>query len=130
MIVLDASALVDVVIGQPTRAWVLDRLRGQELVAPSHQPAEVLSAVARLVRGGALTPGAGQEALRDVAGLSQELVPPAPGHLARALEMQDRVRVLAALYVVIAQDRDAPLLTTDRRLARSDLSVQLLAPPA
>lgn len=128
MIVLDASALVDVVIGQPTRSWVLDHLRGRRVVAPSHQPAEVLSAVARLVRAGALTPDGAVGALRDAAGLHQDLVAPTAEHLTRAVQMQERVRVLDALYVVVAQDRDADLVTTDRRLARSDLPVTVLAP--
>ena len=34
MIVLDASALVDVVIGQSTRSWVLDHVRGNQVAAP------------------------------------------------------------------------------------------------
>ena len=119
MIVLDASALVDAVIGQPTRGWVLEQVRGQQVVAPAHQPAEVVSAIARLVRSGALTSHDGHAAVRDADALAQELVLPAPGHLARALDMQDRVRVLDALYVVVAQDREVALVTTDRRLARS-----------
>jgi predicted nucleic acid-binding protein len=129
MIVLDAAALVDVVIGQPIRPWVLDRLRDEALVAPAHQPAEVVSAIARLVRAGDLDEQAARGALRDAAGLAQELLPPSPGHLVRALEMQDRVRVLDALYVVLAQDLDAAILTTDRRLGRADLPVPVLTPP-
>jgi predicted nucleic acid-binding protein len=52
VIVLDASALAEVVLGQPASAWVLDRIDGEEIRAPSHQPAELLSALARLVRDG------------------------------------------------------------------------------
>ena len=48
MIVLDAAAVVDVVTDQPTKPWVLENLRGQEVLAPAHQLAEVLSAIARL----------------------------------------------------------------------------------
>ncbi|HYT10569.1 MAG TPA: hypothetical protein VEL73_07900 [Mycobacteriales bacterium] len=48
MIVLDASALVDVVLDQPPAPWLLDQISGEDVVAPSHQPAEVLSAVGRL----------------------------------------------------------------------------------
>jgi len=42
VIVLDAAAIVDVVLDQATAPWVLDQLVGQEAVAPAHQPAEVL----------------------------------------------------------------------------------------
>lgn len=128
MMVLDASALVDVVIGQPTRSWVLDHVRGKQVAAPSHQPAEVLSAVARLARAGALTPDGAVGAVRDAAALHQELVMPTAEHLTRAVQM-DRVRVLDALDVVLAQDRGADLVTTDRRLARADLPVTVIAPP-
>lgn len=83
-----------------------------------------------LVRAGDLAPHDGRAALRDAEALSQELVLPAAGHLARALDMQDRVRVLDALYVVIAQDRDAPLVTTDRRLARTVEVIELRCPVA
>ena len=37
MIVLDASALVDVVIDQPTKAWVLEQLEASPVCAPAHQ---------------------------------------------------------------------------------------------
>jgi predicted nucleic acid-binding protein len=40
--------------------------------------------------------------------------------LTRALDLQDRVRVLDGLYVVLAQDRNAELVTTDRRLGRDN----------
>lgn len=41
MIVLDASALVDVVLDQPNRAQVLAHL-DQPIAAPAHQPVEAL----------------------------------------------------------------------------------------
>lgn len=129
MIVLDASALVDVVLGQATRDWVLEQLAGQRLAAPSHQPAEVVSALARLVRAQQLDPPAAHQALRDAAGLTQQLVSPTVSQQVRALQMQERVRVLDALYVVVAEDLEATLLTTDRRLARTSLPVPALAPP-
>lgn len=129
MIVLDASALVDVLIDQPAKPWILDQLRGRQIVAPAHQPAEVLSALARLVRSGTLAGQAAVDALREASMLQQELVPPTSGQLVRALELQDRLRVLDALYVVLAQDREAVLLTTDRRLSRGELPVPALAPP-
>ncbi len=58
MIVLDAAALLDALLDQPGQAGVLDQLAGQEVCAPAHQPAEVLSTVALAGRdhpaGGAL----------------------------------------------------------------------------
>lgn len=128
MIVLDASALVDVVLDQSTKPWVLDRLRGQTVVAPAHQPAEVLSALSRLVRAGELPADTAREALLEAAALDQELVPATAQHLARALELQDRVRVLDGLYVAVAEEHEVPLVTTDQRLARSGPPVDVIAP--
>lgn len=119
MIVLDASALVDVVIDQSSRDQVLEHL-DQPVASPAHQPAEVLSALARLVRAGLLTPDAAHQALAEAAELRQELVLPDRRHLWRAQEMGDRIRMLDGLYVALAERRDCPLLTTDARLAAAD----------
>ena len=119
MIVLDASALVDVVLDQPAKDAVLAHL-GQAIAAPAHQPAEVLSALARLVRAGTISGPAARGALDEAAGLEQEIVVPGRRHLRRALELQERIRVLDGLYVALAEERDCALLTTDRRLAAAD----------
>jgi predicted nucleic acid-binding protein len=129
MIVLDASALVDVVLDQPAKPWVLEQLTGTEVCAPAHQLAEVLSALARLVRAGTIESAAANGALAEAHSLHQELVAPTVDHLRRALDLQDRVRVLDGLYVVLAQDRRAALVTTDRRLGRGRLAIDVRVPP-
>lgn len=120
MIVLDASALVDVVCGRGAAEAVAGALAGQEVCAPSHQPAEVLSAVGRLERAGDLSADEAHEALRELSGLHQELVPPNPGALERAFALRARVRLLDGLYVALAARRGIPLVTTDARLQRSE----------
>jgi len=129
VIVLDASALVDVVLDQEASSWVLDQLEGEEVCAPAHQPAEVLSALARLVRAGELESGAADAAIDEVAALAQELVVPSREHLHAALGAQNRIRVLDGLYVSLAQERRCPLVTTDRRLARSSSGADMRVPP-
>ncbi len=119
MIVLDASALVDVIVDQPAKESVLAHL-DQPLVAPAHQMAEVLSAVARLVRAGEITADDARQALDDAYALEQDHVHPDRSQLRRALELQQRIRVLDGLYVALAEQRGHPLLTTDRRLAQAD----------
>lgn len=52
MIVLDASALVEVVLALRHRDWVLEHLAGEDVFAPPHQLVEVASALARLERAG------------------------------------------------------------------------------
>jgi predicted nucleic acid-binding protein len=128
VIVLDASALVDVVLDRPTKPWVLDRLSGESVSAPAHQPAEVLSALARLVRAEVIDAVTAQEAMVDAASLRQDLVLPSRAQLLRALQMSEGVRVLDALYVVLAQDLEAEFVTTDGRLARAGLPVEVSSP--
>ncbi len=118
MIVLDASALVDVVIGQPWRDQVLDQL-DQEVLAPAHQPAEVLSALGRLARAGTISHDDVLRGLDALTDLAQELVMPGSRELRRAFELAERIRLLDGLYVALAEARGCPLLTTDRRLASS-----------
>jgi predicted nucleic acid-binding protein len=118
VIVLDASAVVDVVVGNDNRLAVLDRL-GDRLCAPAHQPAEVLSAIARLVRAGDLTDGNALLALDAADGIDQELVLPSVEHLQAALVWSERIRVVDGIYVALAAERGCPLLTSDARLARA-----------
>jgi predicted nucleic acid-binding protein len=128
VIVLDASALVDVVLDRPAKSWVLERLSGEAVAAPAHQPVEVLSALARLVRAGAVELTTARAAMGDAAALRQDLRLPNGPQLRRALELHERVRVLDALYVVLAQDLEATLVTTDGRLARAGLPVEVAHP--
>jgi predicted nucleic acid-binding protein len=128
VIVLDASAVVDVVLDQPADPWVLEQVSGQPLCAPCHLRAEVLSAVARLVRAGQLGPKTAERALDEAAELEVELVPLGKKLLRRALSMQARLRVLDGLYVAVAEERGAALVTTDLRLARAGLEVEVRTP--
>lgn len=128
MIVLDASAVVDVVLDQPTKSWVLAQLAGTEVLAPAHQLAEVASAIARLVRADQIRPDVGRDALVEARALVQEFVIPSEGHLLRALALQDRIRVPDGLYVALAEDHHATLVTTDSRLGRAQLPVAVSLP--
>jgi predicted nucleic acid-binding protein len=119
MIVLDASALVDVVTEHRNALAIIEHL-DQPLVATGHQQAEVLSAVARLVRADELSAEEARQALVAASDLEQEVVVATGRHLRRALELQDRIRVLDGLYVALAEQLGAPLLTTDARLVGSD----------
>ena len=129
MIVLDASALVDVVLDQAHKQWVLEQLEGEEICAPAHQPAETLSAIARFQRAGDISSHVARDAVLEACSLVQELVIAASAHVLRALELQDRIRVLDGLYVALAEDRSCALLTTDTRLVRAEPPCEVRAPP-
>lgn len=128
MIVLDASALVDVVLDQRTAEWVLHELQGQDVHAPAHQPAEVLSALARLVRNDVLDAQTARDALEEAATLPQTLMPTTREQLRRAYELRERVRVVDGLYVALAEGLGCPLVTTDRRLAGAAAPCEVRCP--
>jgi len=129
VIVLDAAALVDVVLDQRDADWILAQLAGEEVCAPAHQPAEVLSAVARLHRAGTLDKNTAQDALEEAMALRQELVVATTTHVLRALEINDRIRALDGLYVALAEERDCALITTDWRLAGAGAACEVRVPP-
>ncbi len=130
MIVLDACALIDAVLDQPTAGWVLDEIAGEEVCAPAHQPAEVLSALARLVRTAQVDLESARDALDEALALPQRFVTPTAGHVRRAFALRDRIRVVDGLYVALADELDCPLVTTDRRLAVADAPCEIRTPPA
>lgn len=129
MIVLDSSALIDVVIDQPAGEWVLERVSGEEILSPGHQPAEVLSALTRLVRAGELDEEAARDALREASTLPQQLVQPKPAQLERAFALRERIRVLDGIYVALAEDMGCALVTTDRRLSGAAAPCEVQSPP-
>lgn len=122
---LDASALIDVVTDQPTKPGVLDHL-AQPISAPADQLAEVVSAVARMRRAGQLGRTEAEAALTDAASLVQIQVPLDDQLLQQALRLDGRLRVLDAIYVVLARRLACPLVTTDARLARAEPPCELV----
>ncbi len=117
-VVVDASALVDLLVGTPRCAAVRARLSGTVLHAPAHLDAEVLSAVARLARADVLRVAdaeAALESLRRAPVQRHELV----DLIDPAWSSRGRIRVVDLLYVALAEKLGFPLLTTDARLARA-----------
>lgn len=127
MIVLDASALVDVVAARPDRDFVLDHLDGP-ILAPGHQLAEVGSAITRLLRAGEIDVATAEYALGEAAALDQQTIPVDATQLSRAFALRESIRITDALYVDLAQSNGCPLLTTDSRLARSAPPCRILCP--
>ncbi len=128
MIVLDASALIDVVLDQPPANWVLDQIAGEEIAAPAHQAAEVLSALSRLVRAGALDAVAAQDALDEALSLPQQVAPLAPDHIRRAFDLRERIHVLDGIYIALAEDLECAMVTTDLRLERAGAPCEVRTP--
>ena len=117
-VVVDASALVDVLVGSAYAAAVRARLQDTVWHAPAHLDAEVLSALGRLCRSRQLEPADVDERLALLASmpLHRRLLPTLlPGAWARRVDL----RLVDALYVELAAQLHAPLITTDQRLARA-----------
>ena len=66
-LVLDASAMVDVLIASPHAIPVRDRIRGHVVHVPAHFDAEVLSALGRLERASHLTAREAEERVASLA---------------------------------------------------------------
>ena len=115
-LVLDASAIVDLLLAVPTAEAIRLRIRGSDLHAPAHFDAEVLSALGRLHRDGRLSSDDVATRLTLLADLpiQRHELPPL---LTGAWNRRGNVRLVDALYLELAERLDAPILTTDRRLA-------------
>lgn len=125
-IIVDASAVVDLLCGTALAAAVVERLRGQRLLAPAHLDAEALSALGRLQRAGELAEAGAAERLGLLAASPLERRPLAP-LLAGAWERRHNLRLVDALYVELAaQLGDAPLVTTDAGMASACPSAELV----
>lgn len=115
--VVDASALVDLLLGSDRGRGVGRAVtRFAALHAPAHIDAEVLSALGRLHRAGAVT---SRQVGNRLDALAQA---PIERHavmslLVGAWRRRDRFRLVDALYVELAEQMGAVLLTTDGRLA-------------
>lgn len=123
-VVIDASAMVDLLVGSPVAASIEGGLRGHELHAPAHFDAEVLSALGRLQRAGELSVRQVTARLQRVgaAPIRRHLLAPL---LTGAWKLRHNLRLVDALYVELANRLDAPIVTTDAGLAAASPAADL-----
>lgn len=123
MLVVDASALTELVLGRPAGDVVGEHLVGHgfALHAPHLVDVEVLSALRRLVASGEATTERTGEAIADLLDLPIERYP----HdilVPRIWQLRENFSAYDASYVALAEglaDEPVPLLTADVRLARA-----------
>lgn len=117
MIVVDASVLFEVVADTPAAESIRARFAADtDHAAPHVIDVEVFSVIRRERLRGALDDTAASQAVADLRDWPGERY----GHrslLERAWELRETVRGWDAVYVALAETLDAPLLTTDARLA-------------
>jgi predicted nucleic acid-binding protein len=123
MLVVDASAVTELILGRPAGDVVAEHLAGHRfaLHAPHLLDVEILSALRRLVSSGEATTERAGEAIADLLDLPIEryaheiLVP-------RVWQLRESFSAYDASYVALAEalaDEPVPLLTADARLARA-----------
>lgn len=114
-VVVDASAVVDLLLGGPLGDSVADRLAGHGLHGPAHLDAECFSALGRLNRAGELSATSVQRLLVRLtdAPIARH---PVKDLLSGAWARRANLRLADALYVELAEQLDLPLVTTDGRL--------------
>jgi predicted nucleic acid-binding protein len=118
LIVVDASAMLEVLLGTDTGLRIEDRLfsRTESLHAPHLLDVEVAQVLRRYEAMRELSPERGLEALTDLADFplhrySHDLLLP------RIWEMRQNVAAYDAAYLALAELLVAPLVTCDKRLA-------------
>jgi predicted nucleic acid-binding protein len=120
LIVIDASAAIELILRTELGERVaLRALDSQErLYAPHLLDVEVAQVLRRFTQLKEITVSRALEALDDYAGLLVERA--AHGELlGRMWQLRDSMTAYDGAYIALAEGLDAPLLTCDRKLARS-----------
>ena len=118
MIVIDSSAVLEVLLRSPTGLEIEERIFSPQetLYAPHLLDLEVAQVLRRYCISGEILPERGQEALRDLLDLPIYRYP----HdifLFRIWALRHNMTAYDAVYVALAETLPAPLLTRDTRLA-------------
>lgn len=128
MIVLDASAAVELVLATRPGVAVGRRLRGETLHAPAHFDVEVIGAIRRAVVRRLISDHEGLVAVGDFQSLPVRHWPIKP-FVQRAYELRSTHTVADGVYIALAEGLGSPLITCDRRLAQShghDAEIELI----
>ncbi len=118
MIVVDASALIEVLLRTPAAGALEGHLfaPGQTLHAPHLLDIEVAQVIRRYAARGEIDGAIGREAIRDLADLRLQRY----AHdflLPRVWALRNHVTAYDAVYIALAEALGAVLLTRDHRLA-------------
>jgi predicted nucleic acid-binding protein len=120
MIVLDASAALELLLGTELGQFIAIRIADPELSlhAPHLIDVEAAQALRRYVREGELDDGTARAALEDLRSLDLERHAHEP-LLDRVWALRENLTAYDAVYVALAEALDAILLTCDGKLARA-----------
>ena len=116
MIVVDASAVIEVLVGRAPPSLAPRLAAETTLHAPHLLDTEVLHGLRRLVASRHLTDDQADEARSSFDALTIDRYPHAPLST-RVWSLRGNLSAYDATYVALAEALDAPVVTTDARLA-------------
>ncbi|MGH7823819.1 MAG: type II toxin-antitoxin system VapC family toxin [Candidatus Binatia bacterium] len=120
MIVIDASALLEVLLNASASGRVAERLfaGNDTLHAPHVLDLEIAQVLRRYTLSGEMEAERGEQALEDLADLPLNRYPH-DVFLFRIWALRRNLTAYDAAYVALAEALDAPLITRDAALARA-----------
>jgi predicted nucleic acid-binding protein len=118
VIVLDASAAVELILATLPGAAVAQRLRGETVHSPAHFDVEVTGAIRRAVMRQLISDHEGLVAVADFQSLPVRRWPTKP-FVDRAYQLRSSHTVADGIYVALSEGLTVPLVTCDARLAQS-----------
>jgi len=120
LIVLDASALIELVLATATGKSLADRIASPDLGlhVPHLADVEVTQVLRRYAGTGGIDPATAERALDTLRALDLQRHAHEP-LLGRIWALRDNLSAYDATYVALAEVLDCTLLTSDARLARA-----------
>lgn len=115
-VVVDASAMVEVLRGTAEGRAVSDALRDRTAVSPGHFDAEVLSTLGRMARAGDVEVAHVEFMLARLVRAPIKRYAIAP-FVRDAWSLRENTSLRDAFYVILARRLKAPFVTLDARLA-------------
>lgn len=115
MVVIESSAIVDALVGDPADPELLAIVADSDLHAPELLDYEVGDALRGHALGGMLDATRLYEATEDFTALRIDRYPLSV-MIREVLDLRDDFTVYDAAYVVLARGLDAPLVTADAKL--------------
>jgi predicted nucleic acid-binding protein len=120
LVVIDASAMVELLLSRPGAAAVGQAIVDRSLLAPGHFDAEVLGGLFRAERLELASTQTIERAVHQLERVPVERVPVAD-LVSEAWAYRHNLSAADALYVTLAKAMSALLVTADRALARAPL---------
>ncbi len=117
-IVIDTSALISVIVGEPERERIIELTKGNALIGPGSIPWEIGNAFLAMFKQNRLTLTEAEKGLSIFHGIPLRYIDP---DYVKVLELSKQANIYAydAYFLVCAIRHKAPLLTLDRKLMKS-----------